>query len=193
MEKINVNTPFGEAMDYILRTLTDGYENECACISFCSTRKGDILNINVSIFNTATQNKILTKGHAHCTWTRQFYPTAVCMDINTLFEELEKGVKPSPRRNFEEIIKELAEKPCIKKDFKLKSTMKDMQVFHRATFSVDTFGSFTIDHMGYFSVLCNDSNYTNFTAFSPEQHTAISEACAEIAANCQAEHGKEEA
>lgn len=85
-------------------------------------------------------------------------------------------------RTFDDIICELAEKPCIKRDFKLKPTRKDMQVFHHATFSVDSFGSFTIDHMGYFSVLCNDSNYTNFTAFSPEQQAAISAACTEIAA-----------
>lgn len=187
-DKINVGTPFGEAIVRILENITNDYKNKFAVFSVQAFNSGYGLHINVRMASDSTKNIILEKGHYHCTWTRQFYPTAVCMDINTLFEELEKGVKPSPRRNFEEIVKELAENPCIKADF------HEVEIWTSDDDAPAVFATEANEEEGWEPIIIHRSGKIELnTDLTPAQLAAIFAACTEIAANYAAEHGKGEA
>lgn len=96
-----------------------------------------------------------------------------CRELNEEF---------SPKRTFEEIINELIEKPEIKATFPVLRKYKNGEV-DLANHKDDR--TITIWPNG-------DTNFLGLTELTAAQLAAISDACTEIAANYEAEHGKED-
>lgn len=192
-DRITTDTPFGEAFNIIFHALATDKGDDFATFGLSFYRKGGIRHINARMYSeTLTSKNVIEKGHAHCTWTEQFYPTACCMDINTLLEYIETGeaVKPAPRRTFLEIINALIadlNKLTEENDYGLHkiNTAGTAVLWYEPIPGEITY--YDITQEGEFGT---DKDYT----FTPAAHlSAIAAACTEIAANYAAEHGKEEA
>lgn len=185
-ERISVDTPFGEAFSIIFHALTKGKGDDFATFGLTFYRKGDIRHINVKMYSeTVTSKNVIEKGHAHCTWTEQFYPAACCMDINTLLEYIEKGeaATPAPRRKFEEIGNELSASLGVEwGKVQFFDNRMEFENKHKTILCIFTNGGFDLEV---------DAAMYSSERFTPAQLAAISAACQEIAANYQATQRKE--